>query len=44
MIPEDELDRLEEDDLAEKIPSRYMNLYDSDDFEKFSKHTKDRWE
>lgn len=32
--PEDEQERLEEDEFAEKIPSKYRDLYDSDDFEK----------
>jgi hypothetical protein len=34
-------DRLEEDELIEKIPSKYKDLYDSEDFEKFN--SKKEW-
>lgn len=43
IMPEDDLDRLEEDEFAEKIPSKYKDLYDSDDFEKINRG-KDWWE
>lgn len=43
IMPEDDLERLEEDEFAEKIPSKYKDLYDSDDFEKINRG-KDWWE
>jgi hypothetical protein len=41
--PEDEKDRLEEDDLIDKIPAKYKDLYESEDFEKFNRG-KDWWD
>lgn len=29
-------ERLEDDDLLDKVPSKYRDLYDSEDFEKFT--------
>jgi hypothetical protein len=34
-------ERLEDDDLLDKVPARYKELYDSDDFEKFTHKHKD---
>lgn len=34
-------ERLEDDDLLDKVPTKYRDLYDSDDFEKFSYKHKD---
>ena len=36
MDPQERDDSLEEDSFVEKIPNRYKDLYDSDDFEKFT--------
>lgn len=33
-MPEDDRERLEEDEFADKIPQKYRDLYDADDFEK----------
>jgi hypothetical protein len=29
-------ERLEDDDILDKVPNKYRDLYDSDDFEKFT--------
>ena len=39
--PETEQEPLEEDKLLNKVPSKYRDLYDSDDFEKFTHKHKD---
>jgi len=36
-------ERLEDDDLLDKVPTRYKELYDSDDFEKFT-HKHKEWD
>lgn len=36
-------ERLEDDDLLDKVPARYKELYDSDDFEKFT-HKHKEWD
>lgn len=41
--PDMEQEPLEEDELLSKVPSKYRDIYDSDDFEKFSKG-KDWWD
>jgi len=37
-IDSDKEDVLEEDDFLEKVPSRYADWCDADDFEKFRRH------
>jgi len=34
---------VDEDDLRDKVPTRYKDLYDSDDFEKFT-HKHKEWD
>ncbi len=36
-------ERLEDDDLLDKVPTKYRDLYDSDDFEKFT-HKNREWD
>jgi len=35
---DDQKDSLEEEDLEQKVPARYKDLWDSDGFEKFRKN------
>jgi hypothetical protein len=44
MQPEQQdVEALDEDDILNKVPTRYRDLYDSDDFEKFT-HKHKEWD